>query len=163
MPDCPCKCSPAQCVSYCTEECHEKHRVPVMASDEELRETVTARFEAVDKNEGLSWLTEWATTGRLPSDGPVRALILDEAKTAVCQDRNAEYGEPIDNFSRWAGACNALGYRGPGGRLLKPHDLAMIMGLGKLSRLVQDPAKQDGWVDLAGYAAVGGELVTLEG
>jgi len=95
-------------------------------------------------------------------DQPIRAQILDEAKTAVCQDRNADYGEPIDNFTRWAGACNALGYRGPGGRELKPHDLAMIMGLGKLSRLMQTPAKQDGWVDLAGYAAVGYECVTLE-
>ena len=93
----------------------------------------------------------------------VRADVLDEAKQAVCTDRNAEYGEPIDNLGRWAGACNALGYRAPGGRDLKPHDLAVIMALGKLSRSVQTPDKQDTWVDLAGYAAVAGELVTLEG
>lgn len=91
-----------------------------------------------------------------------RAFVLDDAKRAVCNDRNAEYGEPIDNFGRWAGACNALGYKGPGGRDLKPHDLAVIMGLGKLSRSVQSPDKADTWVDLAGYAAVGYELVTLE-
>jgi len=96
-------------------------------------------------------------------DVPMRAAVLDDAKQAVCSDRNAEYGEPIDNFGRWAGACNSLGYRGPGGRDLKPHDLAVIMGLGKLSRSVQSPGKADTWVDLAGYAAVGYELVTLEG
>lgn len=94
---------------------------------------------------------------------PVRALILRDAEKAVCQDRNQEYGEPIDNFTRWAEACNALGYRGPGGRELKPHDLAMIMGLGKLSRAVESPDKDDTWTDLAGYAAVAAELVKLEG
>ena len=93
---------------------------------------------------------------------PERARVLRDAEQVVCSDRNEEYGEPIDNFSRWAGACNALGYQGPGGRELKPHDLAVIMGLGKLSRSVQSPDKQDTWTDLAGYAAVGYELVTLE-
>jgi hypothetical protein len=91
-----------------------------------------------------------------------RETVLEDARQAVCSDRNTEYGEPIDNFSRWAGACNALGYRRPGGGELKPHDLAVIMSLGKLSRSVQSPDKQDTWVDLAGYAAVGYELVTLE-
>lgn len=108
-------------------------------------------------------IREFGRTGilKIGSD-PVRADVLDEAKQAVCSDRNTEYGEPIDNFGRWAGACHALGYRGPGGRDLKPHDLAVIMGLGKLSRSIQSPDKKDTWVDLAGYAAVGFELVTLE-
>src|SRR5579859_1591606 len=99
---------------------------------------------------------------RFIPEPPMRAAVLDDAKAAVCQDRNTEYGEPIDNFGRWAGACNALGYRRPGGGDLKPHDLAVIMGLGKLSRSVQSPEKADTWTDLAGYAAVGFELVTLE-
>jgi hypothetical protein len=37
------------------------------------------------------------------------------------------------------------------------------MSLGKLSRSVQSPGKADTWTDLAGYAAVAYELVTLEG
>ena len=104
----------------------------------------------------------------LPDNRSMREAVLDDAKQAVCNDRNEEYGEPIDNFGRWAGACNALGFRvlipdGTGAaRELKPHDLAVIMGLGKLSRSVQTPDKADTWVDLAGYAAVGYELVTLE-
>ena len=99
----------------------------------------------------------------LAAASTVRAGVLDDAKQAVCNDRNAEYGEPIDNMGRWAGACNALGYRGPGGRDLKPHDMPVIMTLGKLSRIVQTPAKQDHWVDAAGYPAIGYECVTLEG
>lgn len=109
-------------------------------------------------------LRRFGETGilELPDDRLPRELVLDQAWEAICNDRNAEYGEPIDNFGRWAGACSALGYQGPGGRPLKPHDLAVIMGLGKLSRSVQSPDKADTWVDLAGYAAVGYELVTLE-
>lgn len=94
---------------------------------------------------------------------PIRAAILDEAKQAVCSDRNAEYGEPIDNFGRWAGVCNALGYRGPGGRELKPHDLAVIATGGKLCRVMQTPDKRDHSVDTAGYGSLIYELVTLEG
>jgi hypothetical protein len=133
----------------------------------ELRRAAEERAEEIRAGVNVTALTEqlreFGETGilKLTSD-PVRADILDEAKQAVCSDRNAEYGEPIENFSRWAGACNALGYRRPDGGLLKPHDLAVIMGLGKLSRSVQSPDKRDTWVDLAGYAAVGGELVTLE-
>lgn len=110
------------------------------------------------------WQVQLGKDGKMQLNTPglTRAQVLDEAKQAVCSDRNTEYGEPIDNFGRWAGACNSLGYRGPGGRELKPHDLAVIMGLGKLSRSVQSPDKQDTWVDLAGYAAVAYELVTLE-
>ena len=93
---------------------------------------------------------------------PIRETILDDAKQAVCQDRNAEYGEPIDNLSRWAKAANALGYRGPAGRDLKPHDMAVLMGLGKLARSVESAGKADTWIDLAGYAAIGYECVTLE-
>lgn len=91
-----------------------------------------------------------------------REQVLDDAKQAVCQDRNAEYGEPIDNLGRWAGACNALGYMAPGGKPLKPHDMAVIMAMCKYARIVQSPSKPDHWVDAAGYPAIGYECVTLE-
>ena len=109
-------------------------------------------------------LREFGETGilKLGSD-PIRAEILDEAKQAVCSARPAEYGEPIDNFSRWAGECNSLGYRGPGGRELKPHDVAIISTAGKLSRAMQTPGKRDHSVDIAGYGSLIYELVTLEG
>lgn len=94
---------------------------------------------------------------------PARALVLRDAEQAVCSDRNAEYGEPIDNFGRWAGTCNALGYRGPDGRPLKPHDLAIIAAAGKLCRAMQTPGKRDHSVDTAGYGSLIYELVTLEG
>jgi hypothetical protein len=134
-------------VSKSTEDYRIEFQGEAVAEAERIRSEQEARKKVEAK------------LGALP---PERARILRDAEQAVCSDRNEEYGEPIDNFGRWAGACNALGYRAPGGRDLKPHDLAVIMGLGKLSRSVQSPDKQDTWVDLAGYAAVGYELVTLE-
>jgi Domain of unknown function (DUF6378) len=104
-----------------------------------------------------------------PEPRTLRAAVLDDAKQAVCSDRNAEYGEPIDNLGRWAEAVNGLGYRvlvpGSGGaawRELKPHDMAVIMGVGKYARLMHSPEKADHWVDAAGYPAIGFECVTLE-
>jgi len=116
-----------------------------------------------DKRKAMG-LPEYDTTrgGLDIPEPPIRAYILDEAKQAVCSDRNAEYGEPIDNFGRWAGVCNSLGYRGPGGRELKPHDLAVISTAGKLSRAMQTPGKRDHSVDTAGYGSLIYELVTLE-
>jgi hypothetical protein len=37
-------------------------------------------------------------------------------------------------------------------------DVAVMMGLLKIARIKTSPAHADNWVDLAGYAACGGEL-----
>ena len=127
------------------------------------KEEYKAEFlEEAKDYDALGRLREWAATGRLSGPDPIRAEILDEAKQAVCQDRNTEYGEPIDNFGRWAGMCNAAGYRGPDGRLLKPHDMAIIGGLGKFSRAMETPEKRDHGVDVAGYGSLMTELALLE-
>lgn len=91
-----------------------------------------------------------------------RASLLDEAKQLVTGDRNSQYGPPTQDFARTADLLNAMGYRGPQGRSLISHDVALIMGQLKLSRLVWSPEKRDSWVDLAGYAACGWECVTDE-
>jgi Domain of unknown function (DUF6378) len=88
----------------------------------------------------------------------LRAQTLDEAARLVNNDRNKDYGEPINDFSKVVGALNSFGYSGPGGRDLEPHDLAFIQTVVKLSRLVQTPTKVDSWVDIAGYAACGREV-----
>ena len=91
-----------------------------------------------------------------------RAALLDEAKKLTTGDRNNQYGPPTQDFARTADLLNAMGYRGPQGRGLISHDVALIMGQLKLSRLVWSPEKRDSWVDLAGYAACGWECVTDE-
>ena len=91
------------------------------------------------------------TTGRYD----FREQLLDGAKQLVTQERNAEYGEPPQDFARIAEMLNALGYRGPGpgGRMLMPRDVAVIQICLKLSRLVWTPSKMDSVMDIAGYSA----------
>lgn len=92
-----------------------------------------------------------------------RGEILDEAKSLTNGDRNSQYGEPIDDFTRIADALNALGYRAPHDKRMMPHDVSVIQMAVKLSRIVNSPQKMDSWVDAAGYAAVGGEVAEIEG
>lgn len=92
----------------------------------------------------------------------LRAQTLNEAARLVNNDRNRDYGEPIDDFSKVADALTAYGYSGPGGRKLLPHDIPFIQTVVKLSRLVQTPDKADSWVDIAGYAACGREVAEQE-
>lgn len=91
-----------------------------------------------------------------------REFVLDEAKGLVVGDRNAQYGEPYDDFKKVADALNAYGFQGPGGRKIMPRDVPFFQILVKLSRLIQSPTKMDSWVDAAGYAACGAEVAEVE-
>ena len=83
----------------------------------------------------------------------MRANILDEAKLIVTTDRDAEYGTPEDNFQRIANLWTAYT-----GVAFEPHDVATMMLLVKVARISTSPHKEDHWVDIAGYAACGGEV-----
>jgi len=99
--------------------------------------------------------------GALAPQSP-RAAILSEATELVTGDRNAQYGPPTQDFSRSAAALNAYGYRGPEGRQLQAHDIAILITAVKISRLMWLPGKRDSWVDVAGYAACGYECAVEE-
>lgn len=83
-----------------------------------------------------------------------REQILENAKVCVCGQREQDYGSPEDNFSLiaslWSEYC---GYR------FDAVDVAMMMALLKIAR-VKRGKTEDCFVDLAGYAACGGELAT---
>lgn len=91
-----------------------------------------------------------------------RAQMLDNAKKLITGDRNNSYGPPTQDFDRTAGALNAYGYRGPGDRPLKPHDVAIIIMSVKMSRLVWTHDHKDSWEDIAGYSACGYECTLNE-
>ena len=87
-----------------------------------------------------------------------RAEILETAKTCVCGNREQDYGTPESNFERIAEMWTAyLGYE------VCPVDVAAMMALVKISRIASGHAKEDNWVDLAGYAACGGEIESEAG
>lgn len=93
---------------------------------------------------------------------PPRADVLQEAARLITGDRNNSYGPPTQDFARTAGALSALGYRGPDGRALLAHDVAILVGMVKMSRLMWSPEKRDNWTDLAGYAGCGYECAISE-
>ena len=95
---------------------------------------------------------------------PSKRDILDLATKAVA-DRGLNYGAPEDNFARIATLWNAhLVNRSARGVLehLDPTDVALMCALLKIARLQHQPDHLDSWVDLAGYAACGGEIAVRD-
>ena len=84
-----------------------------------------------------------------------RADILDKAKECVCGQREQDYGSPEDNFKQIAKLWTA--YKNVS---FTPGDVAMMMALLKIARIQSGTGTDDSFVDLAGYAACGGEIVT---
>lgn len=86
-----------------------------------------------------------------------RESILNRAIECVCGEREQDYGSPEDNFNRIAIYWSAhLGME------ITAEDVAVMMALLKIARIGTGTATDDSWVDLAGYAACGGEIAAAE-
>lgn len=84
-----------------------------------------------------------------------RSEILETAKSHITKDRQATHGKPENTFGLIAAYWSA--------HLDQPisaADVAVMMGLLKIARIKTTPGHADNWIDLAGYAACGGELAT---
>lgn len=88
-----------------------------------------------------------------------RPEILDAAKSCVCGQREQDYGSPENNFERIANLWNAY----LGELTVNAVDVAMMLGLLKIARIKTGKGTADSFVDLAGYAACGGEIATQQG
>ena len=82
-----------------------------------------------------------------------RADILDAAKKCVCGQREQDYGTPESNFQLIANLWRM--YLGVD---ISATDVAMMMALMKIARIKNGGGTGDSFVDLAGYAACGGEI-----
>lgn len=84
-----------------------------------------------------------------------RPEILDKAKACVCGQRQEDYGSPESNFKTiaelWTTYC---------GHKFDAVDVAMMMALMKIAR-IKSGRTEDSFVDLAGYAACGGEIASI--
>lgn len=82
-----------------------------------------------------------------------RGIILDTAKEYVTKDRAATHGGAEDSFGLIAEYWSAH---------LDTHvsatDVCAMMCLLKIARIRGNPDHLDSWIDVAGYAALGGEV-----
>lgn len=92
-----------------------------------------------------------------------RADILDAAKKCVCGQREQDYGTPESNFKLIADLWNDYLYSAKDGAdFITPTDVAMMMSLLKIARIRNGGGTGDSFVDLAGYAACGGEINSIK-
>lgn len=84
-----------------------------------------------------------------------RKNILESAMKCVNGDRDEQYGKPEDSFSIIAKFWTA--YLNRTGVIIDRKDVAAMLGLMKIARISTGVQKTDNWIDLAGYAACGGE------
>lgn len=82
-----------------------------------------------------------------------RTEVLNNANQIVHGDRQEAYGTPENNFSKIAGMWSA--YLGVP---VSAEDVAAMMILLKTARVKSGHGSDDNWVDIAGYAACGGEI-----
>ena len=81
-----------------------------------------------------------------------REQILDKAKTLISGDRAKDYGDAYLNHKRiaelWSPILN---------KDITVEQVYACMIAVKLSRLIETPDHEDSWIDICGYAALGGE------
>jgi len=82
-----------------------------------------------------------------------RTQILEDASRLVSGDRESAYGAPAENFERVA-----AGWRVILKTDVTPSQVALCLAWLKIARLVNTPTHEDSFVDMAGYAALAGEL-----
>lgn len=90
-----------------------------------------------------------------------REEILKCAANAVSQDHNSTYGSPEDSFlciaQMWSSYLSKQGLLND---VLDSVDVAAMMVLLKVARINPEVSYLDNWIDMACYAACGGELDT---
>lgn len=82
-----------------------------------------------------------------------RAEILQTAEKMVCGHREQDYGAPEDNFQVIGDLWSTYI-----GVPIDATDVALMMCLFKIARLTTGAGTADSYIDLAGYAACGGEI-----
>ena len=89
---------------------------------------------------------------------PDTAWFCDHAKYIIGGDgqRRADYGGVEESFTRIAALWSVVL-----GTAVTAEQVALCMIQLKLARLFQKPNHTDSWVDIIGYAALGGEISHL--
>jgi hypothetical protein len=90
-----------------------------------------------------------------------RVRAMREAEQLIVSERNQRYGNPVDNFGTIAELWTAYLSRRFGITIpIDTADVAVMSALIKISRIAHDPAYEDNYIDLIGYAACGAEVAS---
>ena len=81
-----------------------------------------------------------------------REQILDKAKTLISGERAKDYGDAYLNHKRIAELWSPILDKD-----ITVKQVYACMIAVKLSRLIETPDHEDSWIDICGYAALGGE------
>ena len=81
-----------------------------------------------------------------------RDQILDKAKVLISGERAKDYGDAYLNHKRIAELCSPILDKD-----ITVEQVYACMIAVKLSRLIETPDHEDSWIDICGYAALGGE------
>ena len=98
------------------------------------------------------------TIGPEKTNAERRAEFLETVRNFVCKDRNVTHGDAEDNFRVIAQLWETYLNNTPP-QSLNSTDVAIMMCLFKVARLIANPKNMENWHDLAGYAACGGGIV----
>lgn len=105
---------------------------------------------AEEKTEPLAYWALQLASGR-------RSVILRTAGNLITGQRAKDYGDAGANFQRIANLWSPIL-----GKDVTPEQVALCMAQVKIARLITSPAHEDSWIDLAGYAALGGEIASTD-
>jgi hypothetical protein len=95
--------------------------------------------------------------GRYSTVRPARVVILAEAQSLTWGERDKEYGDPLVNLTCSRKLKDV--FREYLKRPMSDAEMeALDMVLVKFSRIITGTPKQDSYIDLAGYAALAGEM-----
>ena len=81
-----------------------------------------------------------------------REQILDKAKTLISGERAKDYGDAYLNHKSIAELWSPILDKD-----ITVEQVYACMIAVKLSRLIETPDHEDSWIDICGYAALGGE------
>lgn len=97
-----------------------------------------------------------------PDPPSTRERVLDEAKKLITGDRNKSYGSPVQNFTNTAELWTTqFRHLLKDGVEFEASHVAQAMVLLKMARMVAG-AKEDNWIDVAGYAGCGAQCDAAE-
>lgn len=123
-------------------------------SEEEYEKELADEKKAAAESAGLKQRPTPKQAVAPEEEATARGFILDEARHCVCRSREEDYGSPEDSFGMIARLWSAYtGYE------FEPADVAVMMVLLKAARIAGGSRSMDNWVDIAGYAACGGEIM----